>query len=235
MAHKGKMLELACGVSSRGRNMICRGEARLGDPCAVGHAGLEESTRMAGHGRQQLLDKGSRSWLESCRRVQVADQVARCLSLESGYSPEQMSNSAHNSVQGLAIHGRSARMPGYSAAKARGHRPATPRWSPHFRTMSVCAVCALLGLDDDVHVRWSVDGALLAVAPAPVEALRLSADDDLKCEAVKQNPRVQSLPRTRRPNFPRSRQADRNNRDCRLWMTVRRRVRRERPRTPRRQ
>lgn len=117
------------------------------------------------------------------------------------------------------MRGRSARMPYYIAAEARGHSPApTPRWSPHFRTMWVCAVCALLELNGDVRVRWIVDGELPAVVLTRVEALRQWAGGDSMCEVGKQTLKVQYHPGTQRPSSPppRSRQVDRNSRGCRL-------------------
>lgn len=223
LVDKGRMLEPARDESSLGRYTAHRDAVRLDDQWEVRHAGWEGNNRALGRA-------GNCTGLEGWRMEQVAVLVVGRLSLGTGYRPEPMNNLVHK----LVMRGRSGHKPGCSVAEARGHRPATPRLIPHFRTTLVDAVYAPSELDDGVRARWSADGALTAGALAPVQALQRLVDDDLKYEVVKQNLRVLSRPEIPPPSSPRSRQADRNNRDYRQRMTAKRRGRLERLTIPRR-
>lgn len=166
--------------------------------------------------------------------AQVADPVAH-LTLGIGHIPEQMSSSVRSSAGLLAMHGHNARKPGYSAAEAHGRRPASPRWSPHFRPTLANAVCASLRRVDDVHVRWSADDEPTVAALVQVGALQRFVDGDSRFEALKPNPKALSHPRMPPPNSLRFRQAIRNTGDYHPQMTVSREEwGRESPKIPRR-
>lgn len=141
------MLEQVYGELSLGRYTGHRGVVQLDDPSAEHHVGVEGSSQALGHLRR--LDRGGNCrGQEGWRMEPVAVLVVHGWMLDIEYSPELR----NNLVRKLAMRGRNARRLGYTVAEGRGHT-ATPRWSPHFRTRSVNAVCALEGLDGDVRVR----------------------------------------------------------------------------------
>ena len=213
----GRIVPAGRDASFLDRYMVAhQDEASYGYPYSVQHVEAEESTRW-----QQPPDRagnctGPLGW----QKVLAADLAVVNWMLGKGDSRERRSSLVQSWEDLQLRHDRSGHTTAHNIAAARGRRPASPRWSPRFRTRLANEVCVPLRLGgDDVRARWGVGDELIVSARALAVGLRLSVDVDSTYEALTLIPRVQSHPDIR-PSFLRSRRGDLSTRGYHSRMSV---------------
>lgn len=113
------------------------------------------------------------------------------------------------------VHDPNVHTCGQDVVAGLGHRPANPRWGPHFRASLVVVAYVLLDEGDDVHDRERLgDGKVDGARPLD-EALQQPVDADWN--AVWMPSPTALFHQDIEPNRQ-SPQANRSTRDCRLVM-----------------